>query len=221
MTAVAHPDSKTLASIGAKVRGRLAAQGCARPLGTELAEIYAIDNFLSSEECTHLIGLIDVLAQPSMVLDEEHWPDYRTSCSSDLHRDDACVQAIEARLCNLTGIAPSCSEALQGQRYACGQYFNEHCDWFDTEASYWPRESRCGGQRSWTAMAYLNAVEEGGSTDFTRMRLSVMPQPGALLLWNNALPDGSPNPWTMHAARTVLRGTKYVVTKWFRVRTWQ
>jgi len=221
MAALAHPDSRTLARIGAKVRERLAEQHGARRLDCDQAEIYAVETFLSAQECSHLIGLIDALAQPSMVLDEEHWPAYRTSCSSDLHREDSCVRTVEARLCALTGLAPSCSEALQGQRYECGQYFHEHCDWFDTEASYWPRESRCGGQRSWTAMVYLNAVEEGGSTDFTHMRLSVTPQPGALLLWNNALPDGSPNPWTMHAARTVLRGTKYVVTKWFRVRTWQ
>lgn len=221
MKASAHPDSRRLARIGANVRGRLDRQPGARRLGNGKAEIYALDTFLDAGECAHLIGLIDALAQPSRVLDEEQWPDYRTSCSSDLHRDDACVQAIEKRLCDLTGIASACSEAVQGQRYESGQYFNEHCDWFDTEASYWARESGCGGQRSWTAMVYLNAVEKGGATDFTRMCLSVTPQPGALLLWNNAMPDGSPNPWTMHAARPVLRGTKYVVTKWFRARTWQ
>jgi prolyl 4-hydroxylase len=41
-----------------------------------------------------------------------------------------------------------------------------------------------------------------------------------LLIWNNALPDGAPNQNTLHAARPVIKGTKYVVTKWFRTRKW-
>ena len=32
--------------------------------------------------------------------------------------------------------------------------------------------------------------------------------------------DGAPNPYSLHAARPVAQGTKYVVTKWFRERTW-
>ena len=36
------------------------------------------------------------------------------------------------------------------------------------------------------------------------------------LAWNNLLMDGSPNPATLHEAMPVLRGQKYVVTKWFR-----
>jgi len=32
------------------------------------------------------------------------------------------------------------------------------------------------------------------------------------------LPDGTPNPATLHQGMKVRRGTKYVLTKWFRER---
>ena len=63
-------------------------------------------------------------------------------------------------------------------------------------------------------------VEEGGVTEFPRIGVSVPPEEGALMIWNNALPDGRPNPDTLHAALPVVRGVKYVVTKWFRTRPW-
>ncbi|WP_232493818.1 prolyl hydroxylase family protein [Novosphingobium kaempferiae] len=221
MTAAPHPDCKALARIGMAVRERLAGQPAARRFPEDRAEIYAIDNFLPIASCARLMALIDAVACPSALVDDALWSDYRTSYSGDIDETDNCVRDLEERLSAITGITPTCGEAAQGQRYLCGQYFHEHCDWFDTTAGYWRNERHCGGQRSWTAMIYLNAVDEGGITDFTRIALSIPPCAGTLLLWNNALPDGTPNPWTMHAARPVVRGTKYVVTKWFRARTWQ
>lgn len=221
MTAAAHPDRKALARIGAVVRERLAGETTAHRLPDERAEIYVLENFLPQRSCVRLMGLIDTVACPSGLIDGNDWPGYRTSYSGDMDPGDICVRSLELRLSQLTGIAPAWGESAQGQRYRSGQYFHEHCDWFDTAAGYWGQERRCGGQRSWTAMLYLNGVEEGGTTDFTRLALSIPPRAGALLLWNNALPDGTPNPWTMHAARPVVRGVKYVVTKWFRTRAWQ
>jgi prolyl 4-hydroxylase len=221
MTTPGHPDRKSLARIGAAVRERLAGEPGVRRLPEDRAEIYAIDDFLPALACTRLIAQIDAVACPSSLVGGLDWPDYRTSYSGDLDAGDACVRDLEARIATVTGLAAACGETAQGQRYQCGQFFHEHCDWFDTGSSYWSHEKRCGGQRSWTAMVYLNAVDEGGLTDFTRVALTVPPRAGALLLWNNALPDGTPNPWTMHAARPVLRGVKYVITKWFRTRTWQ
>ena len=68
-------------------------------------------------------------------------------------------------------------------------------------------------------MAHLNDMPEGGATSFG-VGASVQPQAGALLIWNNMLPDGTPNPDVRHAALPVVRGVKYVITKWFRTRPW-
>ena len=91
---------------------------------------------------------------------------------------------------------------------------------FDTAAAYWQKETTVGGQRSWTAMAWLSEPEAGGDTNFSRLGISFPPQAGSLLMWNNALPDGTVNREVLHAGMPVLRGVKYVITKWFRVRRW-
>ena len=49
---------------------------------------------------------------------------------------------------------------------------------------------------------------------------SIEPKPGVLLVWNNALPDGTPNEATLHAGTPVISGEKYVLTKWYRTRKW-
>ncbi len=103
-------------------------------------------------------------------------------------------------------MTPAFGEAVQGQRYEVGQEFRAHNDWFWTKASYWDGEVARGGQRSWTAMIYLNDVEEGGTTDFVRLGLSIPPQRGVMLVWNNALPDGMPNRATLHAGTPVAAG---------------
>jgi prolyl 4-hydroxylase len=213
-------DKAALARLGARVRKRLDGDPSVHRVPVDKAEIYAVGGFLSTEECVHLMTMIDRVAQPSPTYDPDNPLRYRTSYSGDVDPNDSFVMMIERRLCDLLGIDGSCGETVQGQRYEPGQEFREHYDWFDTAASYWPEEVKRGGQRSWTAMAYLNDIESGGATSFPTIGVSVQPQAGALLIWNNARPDGTPNPDVRHAALPVERGVKYVVTKWFRTRPW-
>jgi prolyl 4-hydroxylase len=145
---------------------------------------------------------------------------YRSSYSGDVDRSDSFVQMIERRISDLMGIDQSWGETFQGQRYAPGQEFQGHYDWFDTSAAYWQKETRVGGQRSWTAMAWLGEPDLGGETNFSRLGISFPAQAGMLLMWNNARPDGTVNPDLLHAGMPVERGVKYVITKWFRVRRW-
>ncbi|HQN55147.1 MAG TPA: 2OG-Fe(II) oxygenase, partial [Novosphingobium sp.] len=121
---------------------------------------------------------------------------------------------------DLLGIPHEWGETIQGQRYEPGQEFREHMDWFWTKAKYWKDEARRGGQRGITAMAYLNDVEAGGATEFLNLGISIAPQRGALIVWNNAGIDGSLNQATLHAGRPVEAGVKYVITKWYRSRKW-
>ena len=44
---------------------------------------------------------------------------------------------------------------------------------------------------------------------------------GMLLIWNNMGLDGKPNENTLHAGSPVIRGTKYIITKWFRLNRWR
>lgn len=213
-------DKAALARVGAQVRERLEADPAAWKLPGDRAEIWALGDFLSPAECDRLIAMIDAVARPSTVYDHGAEGQHRTSYSGDVDRADPFVRMVERRIDDLLGINPAWGETIQGQRYEPGQEFRQHCDWFWTLGEYWKGERQRGGQRSWTAMAYLCDVEEGGETHFTRIGASVAPQRGALLVWNNALPDGTCNYDTMHAALPVIRGTKYVITKWYRTRPW-
>jgi prolyl 4-hydroxylase len=220
MSAAPIADKAALARVGAAVRKRLAVDASVHRIATDQAEMFAVGGFLSAEECAHLMAMIDRVAQPSRTYDPQDGALYRTSYSGDVDSSDSFVRMIERRLCDLVGIDPAWGETVQGQRYEPGQEFQAHFDWFDTTAAYWPGEVERGGQRSWTVMAYLNDVAEGGATVFDGLGLSVQPQAGALLLWNNMLPDGTPNPAVRHAALPVVSGVKYVITKWFRTRPW-
>ncbi|MBS0256038.1 MAG: 2OG-Fe(II) oxygenase [Proteobacteria bacterium] len=213
-------DQNALARLGAAVRTRLEADPAAYRIPVEGAELYAVARFLSPAECTRFMGLVDQVARPSSTYTPAEAV-HRTSYSGDVERGDPFVQMIERRIDDLLGIEPGFGESVQGQRYAVGQEFKAHHDWFYPRAAYWPNEVKRGGQRSWTAMIYLNDVEEGGTTEFLRLGIGIPPQAGTLLAWNNARPDGIVNDATLHAATPVLRGQKYVITKWYRTRRWQ
>lgn len=215
------PDQEPLARLGAAVRARLADNPAVYRVPVDQVELFAIGDFLSAEECTQLCAMIDAVARPSSLHELDYASGFRTSYSGDLDPRGALVAGISQRIDALLGVDAVIGEPVQGQRYHPGQQFKPHNDWFYVTEGYWPQEEARGGQRSWTAMAYLNAVEAGGATAFTALGIQIEPKPGVLLLWNNALPDGRPNEATMHAGLPVERGAKYVITKWYRTRQWQ
>ncbi len=217
-----NPDKLALLRAGAQVRRRLEAEPLAQLVPVEQAEIWAISEFVSDEECTRLMALVDEAARPSDLLDQGygHEGTYRTSYSGNFDRNDPFVRMIERRIDDTLGLPHDNGETIQGQRYAEGQEFRAHMDWFWTKAPYWKQEAKRGGQRCFTAMIYLNHVEEGGETHFHNIGVTIPPQKGALIVWNNACRDGSLNQDTIHAGKPVIRGTKYIITKWYRVGRW-
>lgn len=215
------PDQQALADIGAAVSQRLASIPDIYRIDHDKIDLFAVGDFLTSAECSRLCTMIDEVARPSALHELEYASGYRTSYSGDLDPRDPFVAGISQRIDALLGVDAAIGEPVQGQRYAPGQEFKPHNDWFYTSENYWPGEAARGGQRSWTTMAYLNPVEAGGATFFTRLGIQIDPKPGVLLIWNNALPDGRPNEDTLHAGMPVLQGAKYVITKWYRTRQWR
>ena len=70
-------------------------------------------------------------------------------------------------------------------------------------------------------MAYLNVPEAGGATYFPMLKYGIEPRRGMLLIWNNMDKDGKPNLYSLHAGTPVEAGTKYIITKWFRMNKWR
>lgn len=212
------PDQDALKRIGAQVRQRLEDDPDIYKVPTDIAEIFAVPNFLTPEECRRFITMIDVVARPSELHETAYIEKFRTSYSGNFNPHDPFVKGVSRRIDDLLGLNPATGEAIQGQRYLPGQEFKPHNDWFYTDQEYWKLERKRGGQRCWTAMAFLNTVPQGGHTHFIHVGASIEPKPGVLLIWNNAKPDGSPNEDTMHAGTPVIEGSKYVLTKWYRTR---
>ena len=184
-------------------------------LDTHLAQVYEIPDLLTSDECEQVIEKINQALQPSTVTRGSS--DYRTSRTCHLRQNHPQLAAsLDQRFAALFGVDPRLSEPIQGQRYDPGEYFKEHTDWFAPGTEEYATHTDSGGQRTWTVMVYLNAVERGGETLFRRLGRSFTPVPGMALAWNNLQADGTPNPFTLHEALPVQAGHKWVITKWFR-----
>jgi prolyl 4-hydroxylase len=214
-------DQERLRNLGELVRQRLENDPATAAGSFEDVEIFVAGTFMTAGECSRMIAMIDAVAAPSTLYDADYATSgYRTSFSANFDPGDPFVVEISERIDALLGIEGRLGETIQGQRYLPGQEFRQHHDWFHYGMDYWEREMRQGGQRSFTAMVYLNGVESGGGTSFPYLDLTFQPSPGALIIWNNARRDGSPNPRTLHAGCPVVSGSKYIITKWYRTRPW-
>jgi prolyl 4-hydroxylase len=181
-------------------------------------ELFIVRRFLDPEVCARLINRIDAKRRPSTIADDSGIANFRTSETCDLDSVDPLVADVERRIADLLGLALSQGEPLQGQRYAPGQEFQPHTDTFNLGSYDYYVHTQHGGQRTWTAMVYLNEPEDGGATRFKKIGKTIQPETGKLLTWNNLTPDEMPNQATLHQGMKVRRGTKYILTKWFRQR---
>lgn len=179
-------------------------------------DLFVLRDFLDEADSAALCQLIDANRRPSTLADDQGIAQFRTSETCDLDPANPLVYRVQQRLSQLTGIPLSHAEPLQGQRYAPGQEFKPHTDSFNPGGADYFLHCAEAGQRSWTAMIYLNEPEDGGATRFKSLGKTIQPETGKLLLWNNLLPDGSPNGATLHQGMKVRRGTKYVLTQWYR-----
>lgn len=183
-------------------------------------ELCIIKNFLRPAECERLIELIDEKRRPSTIADANGDDYFRTSETCDLDHNDLFVTEIDDKICNFADIDAKFGEPLQGQRYAVGQEFKAHTDYFDPDGLDFQKFCTISGQRTWTFMIYLNEPDAGGATRFTHLNKKFVPSTGTLLCWNNMRADGTVNDRTMHHGMKVRSGTKYVITKWYRERPW-
>lgn len=181
-------------------------------------QMYLYENFLSADECRALTEQIDSGCYPSTLFEQEKYAGVRTSHSCNLDAYNPLVAEVDRRIANLLGIDPALGEPLQGQRYHVGQCFKDHVDFFYVDQPYWAEYASHGGQRTWTAMAYLAAPVRGGRTGFGLLNVEIEAKVGRLLIWNNMADDGSPNGWVLHSGQPVEEGVKYVITKWYRER---
>jgi len=202
------------------VAARLKERGAQKIPGAK-ADLFIMRGFLPAALCAETAALIDRDNRPSTIADDVGIEHFRTSKTCDLDPASALARDLDARIADCLGIDPAFGEPIQGQKYDVGEEFRDHTDFFEPKGLDYHLHCAVTGQRTWTAMIYLNRPEAGGATRFRRLDKIIQPEPGKLVAWANLGRDGAVNEATLHAGMKVRRGAKYVITKWFRERPWQ
>ncbi len=192
----------------------------AQRLPNPKAELFIIRDFIDPTLCSALIGIIDGDLRPSTIADDNGDAGFRTSKTCDLDRSNPVVAALDQRIADQLEIDPVYGEPLQGQKYEVGEEFRDHTDYFEPGGRDYQQYCSTAGQRTWTAMVYLNEPGAGGATRFRRLDKIIQPDRGKLVVWGNMQADGQVNPFTLHCGMKVRKGAKYVITKWYRELPW-
>jgi prolyl 4-hydroxylase len=201
----------------------------AQRLQAKNLEIFRVDGFLTAQECADIVATINASELTESSTYNVSNPTERivnadrTSKTCYFGGSNPLIVDVESRICKMMGINNRHAEQIQGQKYAVGQEFRFHTDYFDPELL--KKDASINGQRTWTFMIYLNDVEEGGYTSFPRAYCSCAPKTGTAIAWNNlhsqastdnASDWGRENPFSSHCGMPIIRGEKYILTKWFK-----
>jgi prolyl 4-hydroxylase len=188
---------------------------------SEEPKIYTIDNMLTEEECQHFIDISNEKFQRSLVTgnDGNFVSHQRTSQNYWLpHNKDDITLKVAKKIAALVNYPLENAEMFQIIYYTKGQEYYNHCDGWHFDKS--EESKRCllrGGQRMVTALVYLNNVEEGGATKFTKLNISVSPERGKLLVFYNCKKGTNiVDTRSEHTGMNVLSGEKYAFNLWFR-----
>jgi len=142
-----------------------------------------------------------------------------SAMSFHLLEGDVVIASIDYRLLLLAEMpAVPQPDPLSLLRYGPGQSYKPHYDYFDPEADAHRDALASGGQRTKTALVYLNNGYGGGHTAFPKIDWSFLGEPGDALLFANVKRNGLPDPETLHAGLPISKGEKLVASKWFRQR---
>lgn len=136
---------------------------------------------------------------------------------------------VEERIAAVTRIPVGYGEAFNVLEYQNMQHYDSHMDSFDPK-EFGPQPS----QRIATVLVYLSDVEEGGETVFKKEGVQgyqreiqdwrncddgsfkYKPRQGDAVLFWSVDPDQEINPRALHGGCPVIKGTKWVMTKWLR-----
>lgn len=184
-----------------------------------LPRLIVFENVLTAEECDALIELASPSIVRSTVVNNSDGAsvvsDARTSSNAYFHKgDNELINKVDQRLAKLTNWPYEKGEGLQILRYEPGQEYVPHHDWFSPTVPGSATVIGSSGNRVGTVVLYLNDVEEGGATAFPESGLSVMPKKGGAVFFNYDSPTVETK--TLHAGLPVIKGVKWVATKWLR-----
>jgi prolyl 4-hydroxylase len=171
-----------------------------------------LEGFLEPEKCAYLIDKYQGRCKRSTVTSPKGdvIDPARTSSTYFLPDTDPVVAELREKVATMVKINTTQVEGLQLVRYAKGEQYKFHYDYFD--------EIR-HNQRVHTFLVYLNdlEMEDGGCTLFKLAKVKVYPKQGRAIWFRNTFDDGTYNTDSLHAGEQVQGDKiKYAINIWTR-----
>lgn len=188
--------------------------------------VVVIENLFSNEECDELINLSKEKLQRSKIVDPktglEEIIESRTSYGTFFKlNENEFIARLDRRIAEVMNWPVENGEGIQILNYQVGSEYKPHFDYFSVNNPGSKVHLAKGGQRVSTLVMYLNDVEEGGGTSFPKIGLTVAPKKGSAVYFEYCNSLGQVDPLTLHAGDPVIKGEKWIATKWMRQREYK
>jgi prolyl 4-hydroxylase len=197
-------------------------QNAAKTINADLP-VLVYEGVLDTVDCAHLVFTAAPLLERAAVINPSSdlggmVSDIRTNSATYLYagRLDIISRYIELKIVRTVGEELDRSEPLSVLRYAPGEYYKPHVDFFNPRLNVSKGLLNDGGQRTGSAVTCLVTPDAGGGTSFPRLGVEVPAKAGNTVWFRNCDAAGNPDERSLHAGEAVERGEKWVVTKWFR-----
>lgn len=192
-------------------------------LRIERPAIAFVDGLLSAEECDEFVRLSAGQLVRSTTVDrasgEGKIIEARSSEGTYFPLNaNPFIARLDRRIAALMNRPIENGEGLQILHYRTGGEYTPHFDYFPPSDPGSRVHLANGGQRVATLIIYLNDVDDGGATVFPELKLTVGPKKGAAVYFEYCNRHGQVDPLTLHGGLPVLRGEKWIATKWMRQR---
>ncbi len=189
-------------------------------------EIYTIEDFISKEDCEHIIKLARPNLKRAMVgagnggeKDDGSYSSNRTGTNCWFkHNHDEIFLNIGKKIAKQVGHPLANAEQFQIVHYDVGEEFKSHVDaWQQDGSKEHFYNFKNGGNRLLTALVYLNDVEEGGGTKMTKLNYEIKAKQGKLLVFEDCFKGTNKiNEMSEHCGMPVIKGEKFAFNLWFK-----
>ena len=173
--------------------------------------IFIVENFLTSMECDHFIELSNGKLKRALVSHQKKGVISNGRTGSNLwitHYKDKITQNVGKRIADFVKIPLENAESFQLIKYDEKQEYRNHYDgWVHDNSEKTLRNMKYGGQRMLTSLVYLNDVEEGGGTRFSKLNINVEAKKGRMLIFSNVYENTNVrHELSEHAGMPVIKG---------------
>jgi prolyl 4-hydroxylase len=198
-------------------RGVRVAARAAQPM------LAVLNDVLAPEECERLIALARPRLAPSTVVDPKTGRDVVTGLRGSFGMffrllENDFIARLDRRIAEVMNLPVEHGEGLQVLHYPEGAGSAPHFDFLVPSNPANVASIARSGQRVSTMVSYLNDVPGGGETVFPEAGWAVSPQRGNAVYFEYCNGAGQLDHASLHASSPVLRGEKWVATKWMRER---